>query len=342
MRKRKFFRMKVWAFRLRESVFYTRLKTRAPLSAVNTDGRDVLPKIENLDRKFYDSFKSLNIRGYAETHNLTLNLDDKKGFTRRTLLLLMGWTDYAFSSDNLAASQSGKSLFLPKLQIKNEKGEWQTVIENIGISIGRPQTVVVDLTEKFLSNSREVRILTNFKTYWDKIAVDTSVQNSDLKTIELKPRQADLRERGFSEEIKYGEMITANYDKFLNDGRWKYFAGRFTRTGDVLPLLNETEDVFIISKTGDEVVLSFDALPELPPNKKYTFLLYADGYSKEMDINSGSPDAVLPLPFKRMKNYPYGADEKFPMTEEKRRIYDEYTTRTVKGVLPRIETFLLK
>jgi hypothetical protein len=182
-----------------------------------------LPNVENLDRRFYDSFVSQNIRGYAKTHELTLTLDEKKGFRGRTLLLLTGWTDYAFSSDNLAASQSGRTLSMPKLQVKNEKGEWQTVIDSIGISVGRPQTLVVDLTGKFLIDSREVRIVTNFKTYWDKIAVDTSNEQTNVKTVELKPQQADLRERGFSEEIKYGEMIAANYDRILNDGRWKYF-----------------------------------------------------------------------------------------------------------------------
>jgi tetratricopeptide (TPR) repeat protein len=322
-------------------ILYTTRGERAPLSAVDTDGKNVLPEIEKLDRRFYDSFKSLNLRGYAAPHNLTLNLDDKKDFQGRTLLLLTGWTDYAFSSDNLAASQSGKSLFLPKLQVKNRRGEWRTIVDGIGISVGRPQTLVVDLTGKFLSASREVRIVTNFKTFWDKIAVDTSEQQ-DVKTIELQPAVANLRERGFSEEIRFGEMIAANYETVLNDGRWKYFSGNFTRTGDVKPLLNRIDDVFIISKTGDELVLSFDALPEPAAGRKYTFLLYADGYSKEMDINSGSPDAVLPLPFKRMKKYPYGADERFPMTDEKQRIYDEYTTRTVRGFLPRIETALLK
>ncbi|MBA3784828.1 MAG: hypothetical protein H0X15_04705, partial [Acidobacteria bacterium] len=317
-------------------ILYTTQNAHSPISAVDTDGLDVLPKIKNLDREFYDNFKSLNIRGYAAPHNLTLNLDDKKGYNGRTLLLLTGWTDYAFSSDNLAASQSGKSLFLPKLQVKNKKGEWQTVIESIGISIGRPQTLVVDLTGEFLSNSREVRIVTNFKTYWDKIEVSTSEQK-DVKTIEMQPVQADLRERGFSEEMKYGEMITTNYDRVLNDKRWKYFSGTFTRLGAVNQLLEAIDDVFVISKTGDELVLSFEALPELPKNKKYTFLLFADGYSKEMDINSGSPDQVFPLPFKRMKKYPYAADEQFPMTEEKRRIYDEYTTRPVRDVLPSIE-----
>ena len=325
-----------------QRILYTTRNARAPRAAVNSKGASVLPKIEQLDRVFYDDFVSQKIRGYAETHTLTLNLDDRKGFRGRTLLLLTGWTDYAFSSDNLAASQSGKSLFMPKLQVKNRRGEWETVVESIGISVGRPQTVVVDLTGKFLTDSREVRILTNFKTFWDKIAVDTSVQ-TDLKTVDLLPTRADLGERGYSEEIKTGGMISANYEKVLNDGRWKYFSGSFTKTGAVGTLLAETDDVFVISKTGDELTLSFDALPEPPMGRKYTFLLYADGYSKEMDINSGSPDAVLPLPFKRMKKYPYGeADVQYPMTGEKQRLYDEYTTRTVKGFLPRIEASLLK
>ena len=325
-----------------KKILYQTKNAHAPLSAVNTNGENILPKIEKLDRIFYDDFQSLNIRGYAETHDLTLNLDDKKNYDGRTLLLLTGWTDYAFSSDNVAASQSGKSQFMPYLQVKNERGEWQTVIDSIGISIGRPQTLVVDLTGKFLTDSREVRIVTNFKTYWDAIAVDTSERNSDVKTIELKPLNADLRERGFSAERKINEMIVPDYEQVLNDGRWKYFAGKFTKTGDVKPLLDQIDDVFVISKTGDELVLSFDALPELPKNKKYTFLLYADGYSKEMDINSASPDAVLPLPFKQMTQYPYGANERFPMTEDKRKVYDEYTTRTVNNLFPRLETSLIR
>lgn len=322
-----------------KQILYTTRNESAPLSAIDQDGRDVLAKVRKLDREFYDSFKPLKIRGYAKPHSLTLNLDNKKGYKGRTLLLLTGWTDYAFSSDNVAASQSGKSLFFPKLQVKNGQGKWITVIDSIGISVGRPQTVVVDLTGKFLSDSREVRIVTNFKTYWDKIAVDTSQQDG-VTTTELKPVEASLRERGFSDERRFGGMIVPNYEQVLSDGRWKYFSGRFTRLGDVRPLLNRIDDVFVISRTGDELVLSFDALPDPPAGRKYTFLLYADGYSKEMDINSGSPDAVLPLPFKAMTKYPYGADERFPDTEEKRRIYNEYTTRVVRSTFPRIEAAL--
>lgn len=322
-------------------IIYTTGGEHPPLSARSITGEDVLARVSELDRVFYDSFRSTNVRGYAEAHSLTLRLDDRTGYNGRTLLLLTGWTDYAFSSDNLAASQSGRSLFFPKLQVKDGSGTWRTVVENIGISVGRPQTVVVDLTGKFLSDSREVRIVTNFKTYWDKIAVDTSEQQQ-ISTADLLPVRADLRERGFSRERSFGGMIVPTYVEVLNDGRWKNFSGRFTRTGDVRELLGGIDDVFVISKTGDELDLRFPALPDPRAGWTRTFLLFADGYSKEMDINSGSPDAVLPLPFKGMTSYPYGPGERFPMTTEKLRLYDEYTTRTASRALPPIEASLLK
>ena len=322
-------------------IIYTTGGEHAPLSAKSTNGEDVLARVSESDRVFYDSFRSTNVRGYAEAHSLTLRLDDRTGYNGRTLLLLTGWTDYAFSSDNLAASQSGRSLSFPKLQVRDGSGAWRTVVDNIGISVGRPQTVVVDLTGKFLSDSREVRIVTNFKTYWDKIAVDTSEQQQ-ISTAELLPARADLRERGFSREVSFGGMIVPTYGQIVNDGRWKNFSGRFTRTGDVRPLLGGIDDVFVISKTGDELVLSFAELPDLPVGRTRTFLLFADGYSKEMDINSGSPDAVLPLPFKGMTSYPYGPGERFPMTSERLRLYEEYTTRTAARPLPPIEASLLR
>ncbi len=324
----------------KEKIIYTTRGEQPPIAAKDLNGKDVLPKISKLDRTFYDSFTSTSIRGYAETHSLTMTLDDKKGFDGRTLLLLTGWTDYAFSSDNLSASQSGKALFFPKLQVKNARGEWETVVNSIGISVGRPQTIIADLTGKFLTNSREVRILTNVKTYWDKVAVDTS-QQGETEATELMPVQADLTERGFSAETSFAGMLVPTYEKILDDGRWKYFTGRFTRTGNVIPLLNKADDVFVISRTGDELILSFAALPEPPSGRKLTFLLYADGYSKEMDINSGSPDAVFPLPFKGMSKYPYGSPERFPMTDEKQRIYDEHTTRVGRRLMPPIEAGLI-
>lgn len=330
-----------------KSLIYTTANEHPPLKATDRKGRDILDQISALDRNYFGSFESEKIRGYAKPHELTLTLDERYGFNDRTLLLLTGWTDYAFSSDNIAAAQVGLRLQPPKLQVRDKQGNWQTVIDSIGFSVGRPQTVVVDLTGKFLSASREVRILTNMKTLWDKIAVDTSADASqNLKVSNALPAEALLRERGFSLEIKPDgrEPVLADYQQVANDGRWKFFSGTFTRIGEVLPLITQADDVFVISKTGDELILTFDEndFPTPAWGMKRTFLLYGVGYSKEMDINSASPDTVFPLPFRTMTKYPYSEDEEFPMNEEKKRIYDKYTTRRGDKVIPRIETVLLK
>ena len=110
---------------------YTTRGAHAPRTAVDDHGHDVLSRIAKLDRQFPDDFALHKIRGYAEEHTLTLDLGEPN--KARTLLLLTGWTDYAFSSDNVAAHQSGLEMTPPALQVKDAQGQWQTVISNIGI-----------------------------------------------------------------------------------------------------------------------------------------------------------------------------------------------------------------
>jgi len=321
---------------------YKTSNAQTPPSAVDEHGHDVLPRIAQVDRQYPDDFPVHQIRGYADEHTLTLQLKRHAG---RTLLLMTGWTDYAWSSDNLAASQSGKSLKLPALQVKDKRGQWQTVIENIGIPVGRPQTIVVDLTGKFLSDSREVRIVTNMRIYWDQILVDTSTGNFPTQLTRLTPSVADLRWRGFSLEHSPDtrQPMTYDYRKVSFTSPWKIMTGRYTREGDVRELLHSSDDMFAISRPGDEFILSFDAhkLPALPDGWTRTFLLYADGFSKEMDINSASPDQVGPLPFHGMTRYPYTWPERYPLTPARRKYLETYNTRVVTSPLPSIAVELV-
>ena len=100
--------------------------------------------------------------------------------------------------------------------------------------------------------------------------------------------------------------------------------GRYTREGDVRELLARADDMFVIAKPGDEIALSFDAAAAgpLPDGWTRTFLLLADGFSKEMDINSASPDVVEPLPFHAMTQYPYAGQEHYPDTAAHRAYRD--------------------
>jgi Flp pilus assembly protein TadD len=312
---------------------------RPPRRAHDGRGRDLLDSVSRLDRRYAGGFALLNLRGYAEEHSLVLDLGTGAGKETggRTLLLLTGWTDYAFSSDNVAAAQRGLTLGPPRLEVKDERGEWRTVIENVGIPVGRPQTVTVDLTGKFLSPSREVRIVTNMRIYWDQILVDAAAEETAPSFERIEAAEAVLGWRGFSavETPDGREPFGYDYARVSWESPWKVLPGRYTRLGDVRELLSETDDMFVVSRPGDELVLSFDAaaLRPLPEGWTRTFLLYADGFSKEMDINSASPHELAPLPFHAMREYPYSAPESYPDTPAHRAYAERYNTRVVAAPL---------
>jgi tetratricopeptide (TPR) repeat protein len=333
---------------------YATRGARPPRAATDEHGRDVLARLTRLDRKYVDDFPVLGVRGYAAEHTLTLDLGKEgagfpvlgagKNRARNTepkiLLLLTGWTDYAFSSNNVAASQRGMEMRPPSLQVKDAAGEWRTVIESIGFPVGRPQTVTVDLTGKFLTSSREVRIVTNMRVYWDEALVDDSGGDSSVRVERLEASDATLRDRGFSAEVTPDgrEPFSYDYARVSLASSWKMFTGRYTRLGDVRELLSKTDDMFVVSKPGDELALSFDAsaLKPLPAGWTRTFLLYADGFSKEMDINSASPHEVTPMPFHGMKRYPYGAPESYPTDEAHQNYLERYNTRVVASPLTQL------
>jgi hypothetical protein len=124
-----------------------------PLRATDDRGRDVLDRIVALDRRAVDGFELAPIQGYAREHTLTLDLGDVPR-DARVQLLLTGWTDYAFSSDNVAAHQAGLAFVPPMLQMRDAHGRWQTIVPEIGLPTGRPQTIVLDLTDRIREAQR--------------------------------------------------------------------------------------------------------------------------------------------------------------------------------------------
>ena len=312
---------------------------RPPTAAVDQDGSNALPAISKLDRTYPEGFRRGPIRGYAEDHALTLDLSGLPA--DHTLLVLTAWTDYAFSSDNVAASQRGLALKPPALEVRGQDGAWRTVIEDIGIPVGRPQSMVIDLDGKWGSADRRLRIVTNMRIYWDQIRVGAQASLA-LAPKRLRTVEARLAERGFSAEVRADgpEPFSYEYANASWSSPWKVAPGRYTRTGDVRELLAEVDDLFVVSKPGDDVALSFDArsLPPLPAGSTRTYLLFGDGFSKEMDINSASPDVVLPYPYHGMEAYPYPADEAPAALRDRQAAKaDAYDTRLVGRPLPALE-----
>jgi Flp pilus assembly protein TadD len=310
---------------------FTVRDVRPLASATDDRGREAARALRALDRRFVDGFAVSDIRGYAAGHALTLQL----GPGANDALLLTGWTDYAFSSDNVAASQRGMQLSPPSLQVRDRRGGWRTVVEDIGIPVGRPQTIVVDLRRPELRGRRELRIITNMRIYWDRIAVATVSEPSIART-KLDPAVAVLRWRGFSAESTPDGRGPLSYDYSRVSARspWKTMPGHYTAEGDVATPLAAVDDAFVVMRPGDELALAFDArgLRPLPQGWTRTFLLYADGFSKEMDVNSASPDRVDPIPVHA------GGSRRRPATGGAR-VFRPW--RAVTTPLPSIDSLLL-
>jgi hypothetical protein len=303
---------------------------RPPVRVIDEHGHDVTDRIAILDRRYPDDFGLQPIRGYADTHTLTIDIG--AGPEQRTLLLT-GWTDYAFSSDNVAALQGGLASREPVLEARQRDGRWRELAVAIGIPVGRPQTIPLDLSGMLRPGEHELRLTTNMRIYWDQILVGDTVSSDRARVTTLDPESAILRARGFSAEVRPDghEPPIYDYSRSSSASPWKLFTGSYTREGDVLELLTASDDRFVIGKPGDEIALEFSAaaLPPIAEGWARTFLLKGDGFSKEMDPNSASPYTVEPLPFHTMTKYPYPAGEHYPDTPDYARYRAEYNTRRV-------------
>jgi tetratricopeptide (TPR) repeat protein len=316
-------------------------EARPPKAAWDHRGRDVLPLLTKVDRNSPDGFVLLPYKGYAEEHELILDLGDLTP-SPQVQLLMTAWIDYADSTANFKASQVGAKLVPPYLQVRDAQGHWQTVISSMGFPAGLPKTMVVDLTGKFLSADTCVRIVTSMRIYWDQILVNTLSGSPHYRLYRLSPSRADLRYAGFPREFSPDgkKPLIYDYDWIDPAAPWKSHTGSYTRFGDVTPLLRSKDDQYVIMRNGDEIQIDFSAerLPVPPNGWTRTFLLYADGFGKDMDIHSSTPDTVTPLPFHAMSRYPYPETEHYPDTEAHRRYQHHYNTRHVPETYSRLQS----
>ena len=303
---------------------------RPPLEAVDHIGNDVTRLIVEKDRLYPSELTTLPFKGYAEPHSLTLDLGElEEG--EHAVLLLYGWIDYTDSSSNLAAWQAGVSVRTPYLEVEDGEGIFRMAIEQMGFPAGLPKTMLVDLEGIVDAEHRRIRITTSQKIYWDQILVATVVPEVELQVTELAPDRAELGFRGFPASINPDGRAPHIYDysRVSATEVWDEHEGRYTRYGDVHELVEDIDDRYVITKNGDELTLSFDAdrLPSLPGGWTRTFLVFADGFGKDMDLNSAFSDTVEPLPFHDMTAYPYVSGESFPETEAHKRDRQIYHTR---------------
>ncbi len=304
----------------------------APLSARDGEGHDWSSALLNRDGVYAKGFPH-NAAGVAGLHTLDLDFGKQAAAANRAVLVLNGWVDWADGSTFYAQSQESKDgLILPYLQVKDAKGKWRTVVEDMGIPAGKPKTIVVDLTGKFLSASREVRIVTNLCVYWDQIFLSEDSSAPNVRMTPLDAETADVHLRGFSRPVidsNREKPEVFQYANWMSASMWNQTPGLYTRYGDVTDLVRTVDDRFVIMGAGDELKLHYDAraLPALPKGWKRDFLLLVDGWAKDADANTAYSQTVEPLPFHAMSAYPYAASERFPDDAAHRAWRAKYNTR---------------
>ena len=307
----------------------TASQSRPPIEARDGKGRSILPAISKVDRVYPSLFRSLPFKGYAEPHEMILDLGAVSA--ERVVLLMHAWIDYADSTSNLAASQAGLQLTPPYLQVRDAEGNWVTVVERMGFPAGLPKTMTVDLSRKFLSSSRQVRIVTNMRIHWDQILVESGPDRTDYRLHRQPASSADLHFRGFPEWSSPDGRSPNQYfyERISLTAPWKVHMGGYTRYGDVLELLSDRDDRFVITRSGDEVEAFFDlsGLPRLPQGWVRDYLIYVDGFGKDMDPNSASPDTVGPLPYHGMTAYPLPSGETYTQEESRQLYLERWNTR---------------
>ncbi len=302
-----------------------------PRAARDEQGRDVRSALLRRDRVYVDGF-SRDVAGVAETHALELDFGREAAPENRAVLVLNGWVDWADGSTFLQAAQAGHPLAGPLLQVKDAAGQWKTVLEDMGMPSGKAKTIAVDLTGKFLSSSREVRIVTNMCVYWDEIFLgeDASMPESRLTPVDASAAQ--LHFRGFSRiqvDPQRKQPESFDYSNVAPFSNWNPTPGMYTRYGDVRQLVQTVDDRLVVMGSGDELQLWYDAagLPSLPPGWTRDYLLLVDGWAKDADANTAFSQNVEPLPFHGMSRYPYSPGESFPQDESHRKYTAEYNTR---------------
>jgi hypothetical protein len=303
-----------------------------PASARDDHGSDVRAALETRDHVYPNDFRR-DHAGVAELHTLDLDFG-AAAKDNRAVLVLEGWVDWADGSTFLAAAQAHRDLVFPYLQVKDAAGNWKTVVEDMGIPSGKPKPMAVDLTGKFLSASREVRIVTNLCVYWDEVYLVEDSSPPEARLTAAPITAADLHFRGFSKPTIHPERQQPeqfDYSAVSFTSMWNPTPGNYTRYGAVGALLAEPDDRMVIMGSGDEISLRFAAggLPPLPAGWTRDFLLLVDGWAKDADANTAFSQSVMPLPFHAMSRYPYPANERFPHADFVR----DYLTRPALRLL---------
>jgi tetratricopeptide (TPR) repeat protein len=261
--------------------------------------------------------------GWTPSH--AVDIEPPENDAPAQALLLAGRIYWPDSSVMFALDQHGRGWAPPRLDAIDQRGEARTVCDDIGFPCGMDRTIVLPLGREDMANARALRLVTNHRFLWDRIAfarrmASAVLEEDGILTLELGGSDrvslrrdtlplasAVLGYRGFSSVVGDQETHEQIYD-FNDAGPLEKFSlpsGYATRYGEALSLVSEADSRLVVLAPGDALWIKFDAGPALREKlEEVTYFLKVTGWAKESNFHNSTGRRIEPLPFLGMKAYP--------------------------------------
>lgn len=302
----------------------------SPISATNEKGQNVLPQISQKDGVYTPGINGVASQAWdnISLNQLTLDLGNLSSAPAIKLVItgMVDWgpadTYYTWINNfKEAAAQglvpNGTAITpAPTMEVRDANGNWLPVSQDKQIPLPsdyNARTFTVDLTGLFPANVSDYQVrFTNFwNVTYDYIGIDTTPQQAT--TIQqLSPTSATLGQF-------WDTQSTAS--------------GAFTRFGDVTPLLQNADDMFVIGRQGDQVNMQFSTADLAPPApgmvRDYFFVVACWFKDPSGAWGYGFNFTVDPMPFMAMSGFPYPASESYPYDAAHLAYIEAYNTRII-------------
>ncbi|MEJ2084738.1 MAG: CRTAC1 family protein [Acidobacteriota bacterium] len=311
-----------------------------PVSAWTDDGSDVTQRLARRDEIYADAWSTSPYQGVAgRPWALELDLGQAPG--RPIRLLLDAWIFPSDASLNLAVSQRHDLRITPPRLEMEIDGSWQPLVANMGHPAGKTKTMAVD-TPELPEGVHRLRIVGTQWLSFDRIVWSAGIADDEPIVVDrLLPVVAELRFRGFSRQYRVSPNGPHRFDygRTTMESPWLPFPGRYTRYGDVLELVADSDDRSVVMGPGDEMRLLFDVSDLTSPRKGWsrTVFLESHGWDKDADRNTWQAQQVEPLPFHAMSGYPFADGDRPPSGPSYQEYLSNWITREVvpvQGILP--------
>jgi hypothetical protein len=300
-----------------------------PVSAINEKGENVLAHISQLDGVFTPGTNGPESPSWdnIDLNQLTLNLGDLSD-AQQIKLVINGMVDWGPAAPYYDWIDGFKEAFAegevpsgtqlnppPYMEVMDASGNWVRVPEDRQLPTPAdyvPRSFVVDLTGLFPDNVNEyyIRINNFWNVTFDYIGVDTTPQ-------------ADINVQRINGDAVFHQAFATSSSS----------TGNFTKYGDVMELILEGDDIFVIGRQGDQVSLRFpvDDLAPLGKGMERDYFMFVACWFKDPPWNwgYGFNFTVDPLPFRDMSGFPYPDSEGYPSDDAHSRYLRDYNTRTI-------------